>query len=91
VGPFFLAFSLNNCTDAWVRLYLEKRRMWVVSAAVRFSAASLCRFDTWAYIPVLGVPLIDFSGGIKSAWSDRSGWMRAPGFTLASSGGGAAG
>ncbi|HXJ93311.1 MAG TPA: glycosyltransferase family 39 protein [Terriglobia bacterium] len=80
-------FFLTSGVYFWMRFLLDARWAWCVPAAIALSAASLCRFDAWVFMPVLSVLLLDFSRGWASVWSNRSAWLRATCFGLTASAG----
>ncbi len=81
---FFLALGLYG----WLRFREEGGWRWLVPAGLGFSLAALIRFEAWFFPPVLGLLLLDFSGGWRSAWSNRRALGRAAAFVLAASAGG---
>lgn len=58
---------------------------WLLVCAFAFSAACLSRFEAWLFVPVLGIGLLDFSDGWKSAWHNWSTWSRAARFGICAS------
>jgi len=73
-------FFLASGVYAWVRLREDEGWRWLIAGGGALSAASLCRYEAWVYVPILSVFLLDFSQGLRSAWSNRSAWRRALGF-----------
>jgi hypothetical protein len=96
---FHIAFSVTTSSEAptiffialglymWVRYFSERTPRWLLASAVSFSVASLIRFEVWLCAPVLSVMLLDFSGGWKSAWSNRRAWKHALSFGFLASAG----
>lgn len=80
-------FFLSIGVYCWIRFRLSSGGRWLIPAAVSFSAASLCRFEPWLYMPILAVFLLDFSNGWASAWSNRRAWLRLFSFGVATSAG----
>jgi hypothetical protein len=79
---FFLAGGLYG----WTRYAFEGGWRWLILCGVTFSTASLCRFESWLYLPVLTLALVDFSGPWAAVLSWRA-WRRAfPFGVLASTG-----
>jgi len=75
---FFVVWGVYS----WLRYRSDGEGKWLVIAGAAFSAASLCRFEPWIYIPVLGVLTLDFSRGMKGALET---WPRAAAFLLLAS------
>jgi hypothetical protein len=81
------AFLLVSGVYCWARFYSESGWKWCMWAALAISAASLCRFDPWVSIPVLGVLVLDFSKGGASVLSNRRAWWRMACFGVMASAG----
>jgi 4-amino-4-deoxy-L-arabinose transferase-like glycosyltransferase len=75
---FFLALGFYG----WVRFYSENRWAWALLSGVSFSAASLCRFEVWLYLPVLALALF-FCSGTAVNWPPPRSWVHLTEFSLA--------
>jgi hypothetical protein len=96
---FHIAFSVSTGSEApivflmatgiyfWLRYLLDRRWKYFVPSTVALVAASLIRFEPWVAIPVMGLLLLDFSGGWNSLWSNRKAWAQVIAFGLSSSSG----
>jgi 4-amino-4-deoxy-L-arabinose transferase-like glycosyltransferase len=80
-------FMLVAGVYSWLRYRDEGGGLWFLAGVMALSAASLCRYEAWLYIPVLGFFLLDASQGWKSILGNRPAWLRAFAFTLAASAG----
>ena len=71
----------------WLRFRNGDGWRWLLAIAPVFGAACLTRFEPWLWLPVLTVLLLDFSSGLRSVLTNRTAWIRAIAFGVASSAG----
>jgi hypothetical protein len=80
-------FFMISGTYFWLRFRSNGAWKWCIASAAALTAASLCRFEPWVAILILGVLLLDWSRGWVSILADRAAWVRMIGFgSMASSG-----